>query len=70
LQETFPFLDEIEETDKVPSRNPKGAGILSAFELAPVLRVEQNSEAIAAEIAGKKAFYVACSCPFIQLREL
>lgn len=69
LQETFPFfLDEIEETDKVSSKNPKGAGrkgqnfisYLKAFELAPVLRVEQNSEAIAAEIAGNPALYVAC----------
>ena len=68
LQETFPFLDEIEETDKVSSGNPKGAGrkgqsfisYLKAFELAPVIRVEQNSEAIAAAIAGNPAFYVAC----------
>ena len=49
-------------------RNPKGAGrkgqsfisYLKVFLLAPVLRVEQNSEAIAAEIAGNPAFYVAC----------
>jgi hypothetical protein len=70
LQETFPFLDEIEETDVISnSRNSRGAGrkgqdfisYLKAFELAPVLRVEQNSEAIAAEIAGNPAFYVACS---------
>lgn len=69
LQETFPFLDEIEETDVVTSsKNLKGAGrkgqdfisYVKAFELAPVLRVEQNSEAIAAEIAGNPAFYVAC----------
>jgi len=33
---------------------------LKAFLLAPVLRVEQNSEAVAAEIAGNPAFYVAC----------
>lgn len=33
---------------------------LKAFLLAPVLRVEQNSEAIAAAIAGNPAFYVAC----------
>ncbi len=68
LQEAFPFLDEVEETDKVSSRNLKGAGrkgqdfisYLKAFELAPVLRVEQNSEAIAGAIAGNPAFYVAC----------
>jgi hypothetical protein len=50
------------------SRNPKGAGrkgqsfisYLKAFLLATVLRVEQNSEAIAAGIAGNPAFYVAC----------
>ena len=68
LQETFPFWDEVEETDKVSSGNPKGAGrkgqdfisYLKAFELAPVLRVEQNSEAIAGAIAGNPAFYVAC----------
>ena len=68
LQETFPFWDEVDETDKVSSGNPKGAGrkgqdfisYLKAFELAPVLRVEQNSEAIAGSIAGNPAFYVAC----------
>ena len=52
LQETFPFLDEIAETEMAASdRNPKGAGrkgqdfisYLKAFLLAPVLRVEQNS---------------------------
>ena len=62
------LFEKCQETDKVSSRNPKGAGrkgqdfisYLKAFELAPVLRVEQNSEAIAAEIAGNPAFYVAC----------
>ncbi len=57
LQESFPFLDEMAETKEVASdRNPKGAGrrgqdfisYLKAFLLAPVLRAEQNSEAIAA----------------------
>jgi len=69
LQVTFPFLDEMEEAENRNGvRNPKGAGrkgqsfisYLKAFLLAPVLRVEQNSEAIAAEIAGNPAFYVAC----------
>ena len=69
LQETFPFLDDMESSDITKSnKNPKGAGrkgqdfisYLKAFELAPVLRVEQNSEEIAAEIAGNPAFYVAC----------
>lgn len=69
LQETFPFLDEVAGTKELASdRNPKGAGrkgqdfvsYLKAFLLAPVLRVEQNSEAIAAAIAGNPAFYVAC----------
>ncbi len=69
LQEAFPFLDEMEEVENHNGvRNPKGAGrkgqsfisYLKAFLLAPVLRVEQNSEAIAAEIAGNPAFYVAC----------
>ena len=69
LQETFPFWDDMEEVEIISSdRNPKGAGrkgqsfisYLKAFLLAPVLRVEQNSEAIAAEIAGNPAFYVAC----------
>ena len=69
LQESFPFLDEMAETEEVASdRNPKGAGrkgqdfisYLKAFLLAPVLRAEQNSEAIAAVIAGNPAFYVAC----------
>jgi len=69
LQESFPFLDEMAETQVVASdRNPKGAGrngqvfisYLKAFLLAPVLRVEQNSEAIAAAISGNPAFYVAC----------
>jgi len=57
------------ETEVAASdRNPNGAGrsgqdfisYLKAFLLAPVLRVEQNSEAIAAAIAGNPAFYVAC----------
>ncbi len=70
LQESFPFLDEMAETEEVASdRNPNGAGrkgqdfisYLKAFLLAPVLRAEQNSEAIAAAIAGNPAFYVACS---------
>ena len=69
LQKTFPFLGDMEESDITESNgNPKGAGrkgqdfisYLKAFLLAPVLRVEQNSEAIAAEIAGNPAFYVAC----------
>ena len=69
LQESFPFLDEMSETEvAVSDRNPYGAGrkgqdfisYLKAFLLAPVLRVEQNSEAIAAAIAGNPAFYVAC----------
>ncbi len=56
LQESFPFLDEMAETEEVASdRNPKGAGrrgqdfisYLKAFLLAPVLRAEQNSESIA-----------------------
>ena len=50
------------------NRNPKRAGrngqefisYLKAFLLAPVLRVEQNSEAIAAAVAENPAFYVAC----------
>jgi hypothetical protein len=69
LQESFPFLDKMAETELIASdRNPKGAGrkgqdfisYLKAFLLAPVLRVEQNSEAIAAAIAGNPAFYVCC----------
>ena len=69
LQESFPFLNEMAETEVAASdRNPNGAGrsgqdfisYLKAFLLAPVLRVEQNSEAIAAAIAGNPAFYVAC----------
>ena len=68
LQQTFPFLATTETTDKVSSENPKGAGrkgqdflsYLKAFLLAPVLRVEQNCEAIAAAIAANPAFYVAC----------
>ncbi len=69
LQETFPFFDEMEEIEVTSSsRNSKGAGrkgqsfisYLKAFELAPVIRAEQNSEAIAAVIAGNPAFYVAC----------
>lgn len=55
LQESFPFLDEMAESEVVESyRNPNGAGrkgqdfisYLKAFLLAPVLRVEQNSEAM------------------------
>ena len=69
LQESFPFLDEMAETEVAATdRNPNGAGrkgqdfisYLKAFLLAPVLRVEQNSEAIAAAIAGNPAFHVAC----------
>ena len=69
FQESFPFLDEMAETEVAASdRNPKRAGrkgqdflsYLKAFLLAPVLRVEQNSEAIAAAISGNPAFYVAC----------
>ena len=70
LQESFAFLEELEESEAVPSavRNPKGAGrrgqdflsYLKAFVLAPVLRVEQNCEAIAGALAGNPAFYVAC----------
>ena len=69
LQESFPFLNEMAETEVAASdRNPNGAGrsgqdfisYLKAFLLAPVLRVEQNSEAIASAIAGNPAFYVAC----------
>ncbi len=69
LQETFPFLDDMAETEVAGmNRNQKGAGrkgqdfisYLKAFLLAPVLRVEQNSEAIAAAIAGNPAFYVCC----------
>ncbi len=69
MQESFPFLDDIVEAEVAASdRNPKGAGrkgqdfisYLKAFLLAPVLRVEQNSEAIAAAISGNPAFYVAC----------
>ncbi|MFC1712820.1 hypothetical protein ACFL6S_04075 [Candidatus Poribacteria bacterium] len=61
LQESFPFLDEMAETEVTGmNRNPKRAGrngqefisYLKAFLLAPVLRAEQNSEAIAAVIAG------------------
>ena len=57
LQESFPFLDEMVETEVIGmDRNPRRAGrkgqdfisYLKAFLLAPVLRVEQNSEAIAA----------------------
>ena len=69
LQETFSFLDDMAETEVAASdRNPNGAGrrgqdfisYLKAFLLVPVLRVEQNSEAISAAIAGNPAFYVAC----------
>ena len=72
LQERFPFLETLDATESVAGgdaiRNPKGAGrkgqdflsYLKAFLLAPVLRVEQNSLAIAAAIAGNPAFYVAC----------
>ena len=72
LQEHFPFLETLDATESVSGegsgRNPKGAGrkgqdflsYLKAFLLAPVLRVEQNSVAIAAAIAGNPAFYVAC----------
>jgi len=69
LQESFPFLDEMAESEVVESdRNPNGAGrkgqdfisYLKAFLLAPVLRVEQNSEAVSAALAGNPAFYVAC----------
>ena len=70
LQESFAFLEELEvrETSDCSVRNPKGAGrkgqeflsYLKAFVLAPVLRVEQNCEAIAAALAGNPAFYVAC----------
>ncbi len=69
LQESFPFLGDMAETDVTAfDRNPNGAGrkgqefisYLKAYLLAPVLRVEQNSEAIAAAIAGNPAFYVAC----------
>ena len=73
LQEAFPFLDEIEPTAFTAgristNRNPKGAGrkgqdfisYLKAFELSPVIRVEQNSEAIAGALASNPAFYVAC----------
>jgi hypothetical protein len=69
LQESFPFLDYMSETEaSATDRNSKGAGrkgqdfisYLKAFLLAPILRVEQNSEAIAAAIAGNPAFYVAC----------
>ena len=69
LQESFPFLDEMAKTEVIcTNRNPRGAGrrgqdfisYLKAFLLAPVLRAEQNSEAIAAVIAVNPAFYVAC----------
>lgn len=69
LQENFPFLDDMAETEvAITDRNSKEAGrkgqdfisYLKAYLLAPVLRVEQNSEAIAAAIAGNPAFYVAC----------
>jgi len=69
LQENFPFLDDMAETEvAITDRNSKEAGrkgqdfisYLKAHLLAPVLRVEQNSEAIAAAIAGNPAFYVAC----------
>jgi len=66
-------LDEMEQdisnaNINPTNRNPKGAGrkgqdfisYLKAFELAPVIRVEQNSEAVAGAIAGNPAFYVAC----------
>ena len=54
LQETFPFLATTAAADKVSNGNPKGAGrkgqdflsYLKAFLLAPVLRAEQNCEAI------------------------
>ena len=55
LQESFPFLDEMAETEVAATdRNPNGAGrkgqdfisYLKAFLLAPVLPVEQNSEAV------------------------
>ena len=69
LQESFPFLDEMAENEVMAfDRNLKGAGrrgqdfisYLKAFLLAPVLRVEQNSAAIAAAIAGNPALYVSC----------
>ena len=49
-QERFPFLDEIEQDISTANINPKGAGrkgqdfisYLKVFELAPVIRVEQN----------------------------
>jgi len=53
LQESFPFLDDMAETEMAASdRNPNEAGrkgqdfisYLKAFLLAPVLRVEQNSD--------------------------
>ena len=56
LQESFSFLAEMAETKVTGmNRNPNGAGrngqdfisYLKAFQLAPVLRVEQNSESIA-----------------------
>ncbi len=79
LQESFPFLDEMAKTEVTGmNRNPKRAGrngqefisYLKAFLLAPVLRAEQNSEAIAAVIAGNPAFYVACGFthPYKELR--
>jgi hypothetical protein len=55
LQESFPFLDEMAETEVTGmNRNPKRAG-RNGQEF-----MEQNSEAIAAVIAGNPAFYVAC----------
>jgi hypothetical protein len=68
LQETFPFLATTAAADKVSNGNPKGAGrkgqdflsYLKAFLLAPVLRAEQNCEAISGAIAANPAFYVAC----------
>jgi len=43
-----------------PHKQKAEEDLQETFELAPVIRVEQNSEAIAAAIAGNPAFYVAC----------
>ncbi len=48
-----PCVDDVEMR-----RGQDFISYLKAFLMAPVLRVEQNSEAIAAVIAGNPAFYV------------
>ena len=50
LPETFPFLATTAAADKVSNGN------LKAFLLAPVLRAEQNCEAISGAITANPAF--------------